>query len=868
MSEQDWVAAHVPRFSQVRGSYAGYAQFLEAVLKAACRKLAPLAVVTGRPKGIASFAEKIIRKHKIYADPKDPQPADPLVRLTDLCGARVIAQTAGQVTAVCQFIEQAFDIDRSNSEDVSQRLKPTEFGYRSVHYIVQVNPAKLKAAGIELPVPRVLLGPVCPDHPSPTRLKAEIQVRTLLEHASADIAHDLIYKADVKLPAQVRRQYAALAAVLEGADREFGRLLAALDDFKSHFGAWHHPDEVQREIDRLRIVLKCDARNEGLAIRIGQLALAIGQHQTALEVLRPFDAGHSQGVQRIRGIALTELHWDAPTSRQFKQGVRLLELACSHSATDAETFCALAECHAHCDEDERAGEVFGRAIRVDPTEPLSFCRFLEFEIAHHRNADLIKLTEPMIRQAMDRCQKEIQAGVNLPVAWSCLAIFQLLQQQPFAAVESLAQVLALCGKPAQDVAPSPQPCAAGRVLRRTQATLRHLGCIREKLAGFDWFERLLLLALATLMKDSDARDELRAFSSWPAGSTPFNDADQVVILSGACASPMQAAVDTLRPHLLRAVKGMRFTLLGGGTRMGISGLAGEVAQHSRGRIRAFGYLPGRLPAGMVADKSRYHALIESKGTDFTPLEPLQGWTDLAAAGVEPRQVKLLSYAGGRISRVEYAVALALGARVGMIDSRSIPEERRFRNPLWESHPRLLRLPLDAMTVRAFLKMHTADLPVAEQKQLASAARLAHEHYTRSSTPQDPSLKPWEELDETLRRSNYAQVAYWLAALRDEGLVVRPLTKHDEKRAPMDLEKAIGRPGVRRLAEAEHGRWNVERLSYGWRFAEEKDVTRKLSPFLIPWSDVPPQIQKHDVNAIRNLPKKMRSAGLEICKSKG
>lgn len=130
--------------------------------------------MTARPKGLASFAEKIIRKRKLYTDPKNPEPPDPLVRMTDLCGGRVITQTAGQVSAVCRFIEAAFDIDQLNSEDVSQRLKPTEFGYRSVHYIVQFNPDKLKAAGIELAILGPVLGPVCPDHPEPKRLKAEI----------------------------------------------------------------------------------------------------------------------------------------------------------------------------------------------------------------------------------------------------------------------------------------------------------------------------------------------------------------------------------------------------------------------------------------------------------------------------------------------------------------------------------------------------------------------------------------------------------------------------------------------------------------------------------------------------------------------
>jgi hypothetical protein len=477
--------------------------------------------------------------------------------------------------------------------------------------------------------------------------------------------------------------------------------------------------------------------------------------------------------------------------------------------------------------------------------------------------DLVRLTEPMIRQVMERCRREIQAGVNLPVAWSCLAVFQLLLGEPYPALESLTQVLTLCGRPADAVPPSAQPCAAGRVLRRTQETLQHLQCIREKLAGFDWLERLLLLGLAALVKDKTAQGELRNLASWGSGKPRIREDDAVVILSGGCAPQVQQAMSAFRPHLRRAVEGLSFTLFSGGTRAGISGLAGDIAARSRGRIRAFGYLPSCLPVGFPADKARFTGLVESKGKDFTPLDPLQGWTDLIAAGMDPHRVKLISYAGGHISRVEYAVALALGARVGMVEGPAIPPERRFNDPLWERHSNLLRLPLDAMTVRAFLKMAMEPLSEAAKRRLNRAARMAHADYLESAAPKDLSFQPWDKLAETLKLSNYHQVAYWQGVLREHGLGVRRLTRANARRAPLDIARGVGRKGILHLAEIEHGRWNVERLAYGWRYAEGKDVARKLSPYLVPWSEVPKKIQEYDVVAVRNLPRKLREAGLEL-----
>jgi hypothetical protein len=62
---------------------------------------------------------------------------------------------------------------------------------------------------------------------------------------------------------------------------------------------------------------------------------------------------------------------------------------------------------------------------------------------------------------------------------------------------------------------------------------------------------------------------------------------------------------------------------------------------------------------------------------------------------------------------------------------------------------------------------------------------------------------------------------------------------------------------------EHGRWNVERFLLGWRYAETKDVAKKLSPYLVPWDQLSPEIQRYDVDAVLSLPRKFREASLEI-----
>ena len=80
LSDSKWVALHVPRFGKVRPAYETYSQFLQKVLTEAKLNFAPLAFVEVRPKGIPSFAEKILRKRRDYQSPDYPLPPDPLVR--------------------------------------------------------------------------------------------------------------------------------------------------------------------------------------------------------------------------------------------------------------------------------------------------------------------------------------------------------------------------------------------------------------------------------------------------------------------------------------------------------------------------------------------------------------------------------------------------------------------------------------------------------------------------------------------------------------------------------------------------------------------------------------------------------------------
>jgi ppGpp synthetase/RelA/SpoT-type nucleotidyltranferase len=157
------------------------------------------AQIEHRTKSVDSFVEKIHRKNEKYKDP--------LAEITDLCGLRVICYYLEDVASVGELIEQQFDVDWANSVRYGPESDPERFGYRSDQYIVYLSEDRKKLLEWEKYCDRC----------------AEIQVRTIMQHAWAAVDHKIRYKGK-DLPTEVRRRFSRLSALLETADEQFSSI--------------------------------------------------------------------------------------------------------------------------------------------------------------------------------------------------------------------------------------------------------------------------------------------------------------------------------------------------------------------------------------------------------------------------------------------------------------------------------------------------------------------------------------------------------------------------------------------------------------------------------------------------------------------
>lgn len=133
--------------------------------------------------------------------------------LTDFLGLRIICPFLADIEAVARLIETHFEVIETERKAAQHSFR--EFGYDSVHLLVPLGRGHLQQTmpGTE---------PVC-----------EIQLRTILQDAWAEVEHELVYKSDIALPNEsIRRKLASLNATLTLSDLIFQELRDFQDEVR------------------------------------------------------------------------------------------------------------------------------------------------------------------------------------------------------------------------------------------------------------------------------------------------------------------------------------------------------------------------------------------------------------------------------------------------------------------------------------------------------------------------------------------------------------------------------------------------------------------------------------------------------------
>ncbi len=193
----------VVSYLERRGFYEELAVVVRRIVEEALKRRGiKVHSVQSRAKDPASLARKSVQPSE--ADPGRPKYERPLEQITDLAGVRVIAYFPSTISDIDEVLNREFQvIERSNKG--ADLIEEERFGYQSIHYLVRLARQRSRL----------------PEYEQFADGVAEIQVRTILQHAWAEIEHDIQYKSSSVIPSEIRRRFMALAGMLEIADREF-----------------------------------------------------------------------------------------------------------------------------------------------------------------------------------------------------------------------------------------------------------------------------------------------------------------------------------------------------------------------------------------------------------------------------------------------------------------------------------------------------------------------------------------------------------------------------------------------------------------------------------------------------------------------
>lgn len=163
--------------------------------------------VKSRLKADDSLLGKAFGRNKPYKDPYN--------EIEDKIGVRFVVLLVSDIEKISEIIRlnSAWIYDTARDFNEEKEKDPLLFTYQSMHFILR-------------PKESILFG----GEVIPTSTPCELQIRTLLQHAHAELTHDAIYKSKRIAKPEVHRTVAKSMALIETTDEFFSKVTKLLNE--------------------------------------------------------------------------------------------------------------------------------------------------------------------------------------------------------------------------------------------------------------------------------------------------------------------------------------------------------------------------------------------------------------------------------------------------------------------------------------------------------------------------------------------------------------------------------------------------------------------------------------------------------------
>ncbi len=215
--------------TQIKETYESYNEYFNDIIKKVVERLQQNVKLSAQPtyksrvKSFNSYYKKVLR-----LKPQSVEQGFDLIYLTDMMGIRMICAFLEDINIAVEQIKTLFDIKEVEVKGAEKKF--SEFGYESTHVLVKI-PDDFRP---ELTGKYEKLKPISDE------IVCEIQIRTILQDAWAEVEHELIYKTEFNpFDIPLRRKLASINASLTLADITFQEIR-------------DYQNKLQKELDERR----------------------------------------------------------------------------------------------------------------------------------------------------------------------------------------------------------------------------------------------------------------------------------------------------------------------------------------------------------------------------------------------------------------------------------------------------------------------------------------------------------------------------------------------------------------------------------------------------------------------------------------
>ena len=161
-----------------------------------------------RVKGFDAYCDKLRKQNAAKTKRR-------LAPISDFFGLRIVCPFLEDIDTVSNLIATHFEVLERENKAGQHSFR--EFGYDSVHLAIRLETQQAERL------------------PPGVRKICEIQLRTTLQEAWAEVEHELVYKSDISLPNQsIRRKLASLNATLTLSDLIFQEIRDYQKEIRQH----------------------------------------------------------------------------------------------------------------------------------------------------------------------------------------------------------------------------------------------------------------------------------------------------------------------------------------------------------------------------------------------------------------------------------------------------------------------------------------------------------------------------------------------------------------------------------------------------------------------------------------------------------